>query len=424
VAESGVARDLLQALAKDVAALLGFPLQNTAMLLLSLAMERRRELWRSELSATELVSASGRSVAISRTTAGLLRADALPVSGLRQPAVMRVRGKFSKDDPWTSRNLRRGDPIAVLLERATGGARGHGHDLLLPARYGESFELTVPVGAYRIAAYALDRYGGSVLDNRSVRALGAQRLGSGQTLLGRERIGLRQRPSLRSVGYTPTSWPRELRIDLPQQRERIRVAPPVARSRPPATRAPARRPAGGSAADERCTAVAGPGRCPQRRVRGHKLCERHLRQAVRYGSVRHHAKDTDVTVHCNHEKSNGRRCGRPAVVVGAGAPVRALCAKHATSGDVSGAAGHCTFATPDGRRCGREAVVVRLSPYLAYCGRHLAGHELEPGRCRARTSSGTRCKNAVASGHPELCTAHDRAAGRVRHYADDDIWYE
>jgi hypothetical protein len=246
--------ELLSSLAKDVVALTGLPMQNTALVVLRYAVELARELWAGQASSRQLVSVDGRRLAASRVDRGLLRVDALSLSGRRGPVPMTVRGGFSKADPWTARHIRPGDPIAVLLERERGRA-GDDAGLVLPARYGEAFELTVPTGDYRLIAYALDRYGVSLSEDRTVRALGARRVSASRPPRGREIIALHQRPGLGGVEYSQQSWDPSMRIDLAPTRERVRV-----RSRP--TR-PAVPPAVGRAplTPRRCSARVDGGRC-------------------------------------------------------------------------------------------------------------------------------------------------------------------
>jgi hypothetical protein len=394
-------------------------MQNTAVVVLGAAVELARELWTGPQSSRQLVSVDGRRLDASRTDTGLLRADAISLSGRRGPVPMTVRGGFSKADPWTTRHIRPGDPIAVLLERERGRASGAGAGLVLPARYGEAFELTVPAGDYRLTAYALDRYGVSLSEDRSVRALGARRVSASRPPPGREIIALHQRPGLQGVEYSQRSWDPSMRIDLAPSRERIRV-----RSRPerPAVSAAIGR---GPLSPRRCSAGVNDGRCLRVQVAGHNLCERHLRDAVRYRSVAHMASGAPVVVRCDHEKSNGRRCGREAVALASGPPVRAYCAKHVKSVGARDLVRHCTFEKSSGRRCGRDAVVVRLEhDYAAYCAKHLERAEAEPSQCRARTAAGARCRNPVASSHGELCASHNDMTGKVYHYATDELWYE
>jgi hypothetical protein len=162
-------------------------------------------------------------------------------------------------------------------------------------------------------------------------------------------------------------------------------------------------------------------------VRGHELCEGHLRQAVRYRSVRHVSSGAIVTVGCDHQKADGRRCGRAAIVLGARAPIRAYCAKHAKSAPSrKNVPTYCVYEKSGGRRCGRDAIVVWFEPgFAAYCWKHLDRVEVDATRCRARTATGARCRNPVSSsGNDALCGLHDSSPGRIYHYATDDLWYE
>jgi hypothetical protein len=167
------------------------------------------------------------------------------------------------------------------------------------------------------------------------------------------------------------------------------------------------------------------GQCTEACTAGHNLCERHLREEVRYRSVQHVSHDSVVVVTCDKVRSDGSRCHREAVIVDSGSPPRAYCPKHARSAAIAkGAPRHCIYEKRSGSRCGREASLVRSeNRYIAYCWKHLDAAETERERCRALTAAGNRCRNPVASDHEELCASHNHAAGTVHHYATSDLVY-
>ena len=249
--------------------------------------------------------------------------------------------------------------------------------------------------SYRLTAYALDRYGVSLDQNRSLRALGCQYLGDNRTIFGREKVGLRVRPTLRGVDYSRSAWaPSEwLSVSMPE-RERIHVRESVAPRRalaPASTRAPARaaartpatRPPGTTATSasrpRSSAAVTSDGACRRPRVPGHALCQKHLVASARGKSVRSSDTGKRIVARCDVELKKGGRCEHRAVVANEGPPVR------------------------------------------VYCVKHMGRAEHEPGRCQALARSGHRCANPVMADDGRLCSSHRHATADYRHYATAEV---
>jgi hypothetical protein len=377
VAERRLGDEFLKALMKDMLNLFHVPFQNTAQLLIAQAIDRWPYLWSNEHAAPQIVTPGGSTYSASRTGSGLIRVDTSTMSSsqLGRGSMMTIAGKVSKGDSWTRANITRGDPVAVLLERDLGpGSRSGG--ILLPARYGELFELYAPTGRYFLSAYAIDRYSASLQSNSSVRALGFQQLGKNKTIFGHEKIELIGRPSLENSLYRAPSSENAtlLSVSVPS-RERIRIAghvgvPPTAmRTTRPVTMS-------------RCEAAVSGGRCEGEATHGYVLCQPHLLATVGGSTVRSITTGKNFVARCNAQLTRGGQCTGEAVIADEGPPVRVYCYKHVDE---------------------------------------IEGH---PGRCRALTRAGNRCANPVMA-HGKLCYSHNRASGTgtVRHYATSRVVY-
>jgi hypothetical protein len=376
VAEPRLGGELVKALTTDLIRLFAFPFPNTAQLLVAWALDGYGDnLWSSgQHVGPQILTPEGSRYSASRAADGLIRVDTamMPSAGLGHGSMMTIRGKVRRGDSWTRDHVMAGDPVAVLLHRDSAhGSRSGG--ILLPARYGESFELMAPTGPYWLSAYAIDRHGTSLHANSSVRALGVQHLGDNKTIFGREKVELVGRPSLANSRYRPRSNSTAL-VSAAPFRERIRLtdqsgSPPRRASTKPEVRT------------GRCEAELSGGRCGQEVAAGYIVCRAHLLAAVKGRTVRSITSGRTLYPRCSAQFKNGEHCKG-------------------------------------------EAVIAVDAPHIrVYCYKHVDMIERELGRCRALTRAGQRCANSV-SAKSKLCYTHNTASGTVRHYATSRVVYE
>jgi hypothetical protein len=98
-----------------------------------------------------------------------------------------ITGQFSSSNA-SGRRLRLGDPVALVLTNTSWKTQNNG--LVVPAKFGESFRIRLPLGDYSLSAFSLDSSRQPKVD--PITAIGVGHLPRGATALAKP-LGLHER---------------------------------------------------------------------------------------------------------------------------------------------------------------------------------------------------------------------------------------